>query len=65
MRFTNWCRAQDRTEVTYWMGLLLLGLGLSLSVSIATALIVVGTVMVAESIITSYLEAWLVSRSSK
>ncbi len=49
----------DRNEVTYWVGLALLFVGLAIHVSAATALIVIGAVIIVESIITSYLATWL------
>jgi uncharacterized membrane protein YqgA involved in biofilm formation len=57
----KWLRTQDRNELTYWLGLLILFIGLSMSVSTATALVVVGAVMAVESVITSYLSTWMAS----
>ena len=55
----SWLRRQDRNELSYWMGLLMLFVGLSLGVSIATALWIVGAVMVVESVTTSYIASWI------
>ncbi len=53
-----WLNSLDRNEVTYWIGLIMLFVGLSMRVSVETALIVVGAVIAAESVITSYLAMW-------
>ena len=55
----TWLRSQDRNDLTYWLGLLMLFAGISLTVSAATALIVVGTLIAGESVLTSYLAAWI------
>ena len=55
----NWLRKQDRNELTYWLGLLMLFVGLSLGVSITTALWTVGAAMAIESVTTSYLAMYL------
>lgn len=60
-----WLKSQDRNEVTYWIGLLMLFIGMSLRVSVATALVVVGGAMALESVITSYLATWIVSKTGK
>ncbi len=52
----------DRNELTYWLGLLMLFVGLAVGVSTETALIVVGGVIAAESVVTSYLAAWIGAR---
>jgi len=57
----TWLRSLDRNEITYWLGLALLFAGLSLRVSVATGLLVVGSVITAESVITSYLATWMAS----
>lgn len=49
----------DRNERTFWIGLLLIFIGLTWSVSVFMALIVVGAVMIIESVITSYLAQWI------
>lgn len=49
----------DRNEITYWIGLALLFVGLTIGVSVATALIVCGAAMAVESVLTSYLLAWM------
>jgi len=59
--FASWS-ALERSEKTYWLGLLLLFIGLSLGVSIATALIVIGAAIAAESVFTSYLAGVLKAR---
>ncbi len=48
----------ERSEQTYWIGLVLLFIGLALGVSVATALSVIGAVIVLESVVTSYMAAW-------
>lgn len=58
----TWLRSLDRNELTYWLGLLMLFIGLALSVSAATALIVVGAAIAGESVLTSYLAAWIGAR---
>lgn len=58
----TWLHSIDRNELTYWLGLLMLFVGLAVGVSAATALIVVGTVIAGESIVTSYLAAWIGAR---
>ena len=55
----NWINTLDRGEIAYYIGLLMLFIGISFSVSVASAFVVVGTVIVAESVITSYLAAWI------
>lgn len=59
MKFINWLKAQDRAEITYWLGLLMLFAGLSLSVSVATALIVIGALVVLTSTASSFFITWL------
>ena len=58
----TWLHSVDRNELTYWLGLLLLFIGLAVGVSTATALIVVGAVVTGESVVTSYLAAWIGAR---
>lgn len=54
-----WIKSLGQNDVTYVAGLICLFAGLTIYFSIATALIVVGAVMTAESVITSYLATWL------
>lgn len=54
--------ALERFEKTYWLGLLILFIGVSLGISVATALTVIGTVIAAESVVTSYLAGILKAR---
>lgn len=61
----NWLKSLNRNEVTYWVGLAMLFVGLTLSVSVATALVVTGTIVAAESVITSYLATWLSWKSAR
>ena len=61
-RLVEWLHSVDRNELTYWLGLLMLFVGLAVGVSTATALIVVGVVIAGESVITSYLAAWIGAR---
>lgn len=58
-------RTLDRNEIAYWLGLLMCFGGLALGVSVATALTVCGAAMAAESVLTSYLAAWLTIRKPK
>ena len=60
----DFLRNQDRNDLTYWLGLLLLFSGLAWSVSAATALIVIGATMAAESVVTSYIVAMINRRES-
>lgn len=62
---TNWLKSFDRNEMTYWVGLVMMFIGLTLSVSIATALVVTGSAMALESVVTSYLATWLSWKSSR
>jgi hypothetical protein len=55
-------RSLDRNEKTFWMGMLMMFIGLTWWASLFVALIVVGALMVGESVITSYLAAWINSR---
>lgn len=56
-------RAVDPNQRNYWIGLFFLFLGLTWLASIFTAFAVVGAVMTLESMITSYLAAWINSRN--
>lgn len=55
----SWLKSLESNEKTYWLGLGLLFAGLSLGVSVATAMIVIGAVMAAESVLTSYVVGWM------
>ncbi len=57
----KWLESLDQNEITYWAGLMMLFVGLTLRVSVETALVIVGTAMAAESVITSYLASWIAS----
>ncbi len=61
----TWLKSLERNEVTYWIGLFLLFVGLAILVSVAMALVVVGGVIAAESVITSYLAMWMASLARK
>lgn len=52
----------DSNDATYYGGLFLLGLGLAFGVSWQTALIVVGSVLAAVSLLNSYVLTILASR---
>lgn len=54
--------ALERSEKNWWLGLLMLFIGLTWSESIYRALVIVGAVLAIESVITSYLAAWVNSR---
>jgi drug/metabolite transporter superfamily protein YnfA len=54
-----WLKKQDRNELAYWSGVTLLGVGLAHAESIGVALAAVGGVMILESVLTSYLAAWM------
>lgn len=58
----RWLQSLNRNEVAYWLGLLMVFAGLAVRVSAETALVVVGAVVVAESVITSYLATWMALR---
>ena len=58
-------RSLESYEQTYWLGLLMLFVGLTWSASLFMALIIVGAGMAIESVITSYLAAWLGSKGRK
>jgi hypothetical protein len=58
----TWLRSQDRNDLTYWLGLLMLFVGLAVGVSAETALVIVGAAIAGESVITSYLAAWIGAR---
>ncbi len=58
----SWLHSQDHNELTYWLGLVTLFVGLALGVSTATALTVVGAAIAGESVVTSYLAAWIGAR---
>lgn len=60
----DWIWKQDRHDLTYAAGCLLLFVGLSFSVSVATALVVVGAVLAFESVLTSYVAAWISTRKA-
>ena len=60
----NTWKALERSEQTYWIGLALLFIGLALGVSVATALSVVGAVLAVESVLTSYVAAWISTRKA-
>lgn len=60
----TWIQRQDRQDLTFMVGCLLLFLGLSISVSVATALSVVGAVLAVESVLTSYVAAWISTRKT-
>jgi hypothetical protein len=64
-RFITWLRAQDRNDLTYWLGLLMLFVGLSWFASLPIALSVVGAGMALESVITSYLAQWIKTRNKQ
>ncbi len=57
-----WLRSLERSEQTYWLGMIMLFVGLTWSVSVFVALIVVGAGIAIESVITSYLALWFGSR---
>lgn len=61
----SFLKSLDRNEMTYWVGLGMMFIGLTLSVSIATALVVIGSAMALESVVTSYLATWLSWKSSR
>lgn len=53
----------DKSEIKYYLGLTVLFFGLAFSVSAATAAAVIGAIVVAESVVTSYLATWFSERS--
>lgn len=59
----KWMQAMDRNERFYLLGLIMMLIGFSYSLSLFVALAVVGSVMVVESVITSYMAGMINSRS--
>jgi len=59
MKLWMYLKSLDPNQKTYWLGLLMLFVGLCISNSAALALAVVGGAMAAESVVTSYLAAWI------
>lgn len=55
-------QSTDRNERNFWFGLLFLFAGLAVYFSPFLALAICGAVMIGESMITSYLAAWLNSK---
>lgn len=55
----QWLRAQDRNDLAFWFGLLMVFSGLAIGVSVATALVWVGGALALEAVITSYLASFL------
>ncbi|GEM_PF-6209535 len=49
----------DRNDGMYYLGLLLLGIGLGFGYSWQTALIVVGAILAAVSLVNSYVLVWM------
>lgn len=62
-RVFTWLASAERNEKAYWIGLFLMFVGLTWSSTVFVALTVVGTVMIIESIATSYLAGWINSRN--
>ena len=58
-------KSLDRNERVYWVGLGMLFLGLNIGVSVATALIVTGSALALEAVITSYLATWMNWKSTR
>lgn len=56
-------KAMDRNERFYSLGLVMMLIGLSYAVSVFVALAIVGSVMVVESVITSYIAGMINARS--
>lgn len=63
MKFLSKFPSIDRNELTYWLGLGLLFIGLTLGVSVATACCVAGSLIILESVTTSYLATWMATRT--
>lgn len=61
-RLWSWLSSRSRNDLVFWLGLALLCLGVSLTVSIATGLLWTGAVMIVDGMVSSYLEAWLMTR---
>lgn len=64
MKAMSWVKSIGRNEVTFWLGLAGVFAGLARSVSVETALLVVGSVLVLESMVTSYLVTWINARQT-
>lgn len=58
----TWLSSRSRNDLVFWFGLVLLCLGVSLTVSIATGLWCAGAVLIVDGMISSFLEAWLMTR---
>lgn len=59
MKLLTYLNQLDKNERTYWLGMVMLFLGLCFYASVALALVIVGGAMAAESVLTSYLAAWM------
>jgi hypothetical protein len=64
-KIITWMQGLERTEVTYWIGLVMLFAGLCLLYSAPMALLTTGTAMATESVVTSYLASWMAFNSRK
>ena len=62
-KILGWIQTKDRNEITYWVGLLMLFIGLAIYKSIPLALTITGGAMALESVLTSYLVAWINERT--
>jgi len=59
MKLWLYLKSLDTHQKTYWLGLLMSFTGLSFTCSVAVALVVVGGLIAVESVLTSYLAAWI------
>ena len=59
MKLWLYLKSLDTHQKTYWLGLLMLFAGWSFVCSVAVALVVVGGLIALESVLTSYLVAWI------
>lgn len=59
MKLWLYFKSSDPNQRTYVVGLLMLFVGLCFSYSVPAALVVVGSAIAAESVVTSYLAAWI------
>lgn len=59
MKLFSFIQSVERNERMYFVGVFFLFVGLWRAVSVETAFIVIGAVLILESVLTSYLVSWL------
>jgi hypothetical protein len=55
-------QTMDRNELSYILGLIMMLIGITYAISLFVAMVVVGGIMVVESVLTSYLAQWIKTR---